>query len=65
MVDDKPGRGTQAVRTQTRVVSVAGHHQQVDLLGDRPNDFALDPSPTMEELRILTAEPRRGGGEQL
>jgi hypothetical protein len=47
------------------VVAVAGHHQQIDVFGDGANDFALDPSPTMEELRILTAEPRRGGGEQL
>jgi hypothetical protein len=47
------------------VVTVAGRHQQVDVLGDGADDLVPDPSPTMDELRILTAEPRRGGGEQL
>jgi hypothetical protein len=65
VVDDEAGDGAQAVRAQTRVVPVAGHHQKVDILGDCPNDFAFDPSPAMEELRILTAEPRRGGAKQL
>jgi hypothetical protein len=47
------------------VVAVAGHHQQIDVFGDGANDFALDPSPAMEQLHILTAQSRRGGGEQL
>jgi hypothetical protein len=46
------------------VVTITRHHQQVDILGDRPDNFVFEPSVAMEELRILTAEPRRGGGEQ-
>jgi len=65
VVDNEPGGRAQAVRTQTGVVAVAGHDQQVDILGDCANDFTLDPSPTLEELRILTAQPRCGVGEQL
>ena len=50
---------------QARVVTVTGHHQQVDVLGNCSNDLALDPPPTLEKLGVLTAEPRRSGGEQL
>jgi hypothetical protein len=44
------------------VVTVTGHHQQVDVLGNCSNDLALDPPPTLEKLGVLTAEPRRSGG---
>ena len=64
VVDNEPGGRAQAVRTQAGVIAVAGHDQQVDILGDGPDDFTLDPSPTLEKLRILTAQSRRGGSEQ-
>jgi len=64
VVDNEPGGRAQAVRTETGVVAVAGHDQQVDILGDGPNDLELEPSPTLEKLRIRTAQSSRGGSEQ-
>lgn len=64
VVDNEPGGRAQAVRTQAGVIAVAGHDQQVDILSDGADDFTLDPSPTLEKLRILTAQSRRGGSEQ-
>lgn len=65
VVDDEPRGRTQAPRTQTRVVTVARYHQQVDTFSDGADDFALDTSLTMDKLHVLTAETRRRRGEQL
>lgn len=61
MVDDEASGVAQAVRTKTRTVTVAGHNQEVDALGDCANNFALNPSPTMNKLRALPSEPRCRG----
>ena len=65
VVDDEASGVAQAVRTETRTVTVAGHNQKVDALGDCADDFALDPSPTMEKLRVLPSEPRCRGFQDL
>ena len=65
MVDDEPGCMTQAVRTETRAIAVAGRHQEVDVLGDRPDHLSLHSSPEVELLGILATEPRRTGSQQL
>jgi hypothetical protein len=65
VVEDEPRGGSQAPRTQTRAVTVARYHQEVDVLSDGADNFALDPSLTLDKLHVLTAAPRRRGGEQL
>jgi hypothetical protein len=55
----------QAVRTETRTVTVAGHNQEVDALGDCADDFALNPSPKMNKLRVLPSEPPSRGFQDL
>ncbi len=47
------------------MVTVPRCHQQVDVLRDGSDDFTLDPAPTPDQLHVLAAEPRSGGGEQL
>jgi len=65
VVDDETRGVAQAVRAETRTVTVAGHHQKVGALGDCSHNFALEPSPTMEELRVISSEPPRCGGQDL
>jgi hypothetical protein len=65
MVDDEASGVTQAVRTETRTVTVAGHNQEVGALRDCADDFALHLAPTMNKLRMLPCEPRRRGFQDL
>ena len=65
VVDDEASGVAQAARTETRTVTVAGHNQKVDAFGDCADDFALNPSPTMKELRVLPSEPRCCGFQDL
>ena len=51
----------QAVRTETRTVTVAGHNQEVDALDDCADNFALHSSPKMKKLGVLPSEPRCRG----
>ena len=57
VVDDKACGRAQAVGTEARTVAVASHHKKVDSLGDCADNLALDPSSTMEQLRVLPPEP--------
>jgi hypothetical protein len=41
VVDDEASGVSQAVRTETRTVTVAGHNQKVDAVGDCSEHFAL------------------------
>jgi len=61
VVDDEASGVAQAVRTETRTVTVAGHNQEIDALGGCADNFALNPSPAMNKLRILSSEPRCRG----
>jgi hypothetical protein len=61
VVDYEASGVAQAVRTETGTVTVAGHNQEVDALGDCGDNFALNPSPTMNKLGILPFEPRCRG----
>ena len=65
MVDDEASGVAQAVRTETRTVTVVGHNQEVNALGDCSDDFALNPSPTMNKLSVLPSEPRCRGFQDL
>ncbi len=65
MVDDEASGVTQAVRTKTRTVTVASHNQEVHALGDRADNFALNPSPKMKKLSVLPSEPRCRGAQDL
>jgi len=65
VVDYEASGVAQAVRTETRTVTVAGHNQEVDALGDRGDNFALNPSPTMNKLRVLPFEQRCRGLQDL
>ena len=65
VVDDEASGVAQAVRTKTRTVTVAGRNQKVDALGDRADNFALNPPPKMEELSVLSSEPRCRGFQDL
>jgi hypothetical protein len=53
------------VRTETRTVTVAGHNQEVDAVGDCFDNFALHPAPKMNKLRVLPSEPRCRGLQDL
>ncbi len=65
VVDDEASDVAQAVRTKTRTITISGHNQEIDVLGDDAEDFALHPSPTMNKLRVLTSEPPCRGFEDL
>ena len=57
VVDDEAGGMAQAVRTETRTITITSHNQEVYAVGGSADDLALDPSPTMNKLRILPSEP--------
>ena len=61
VVDDEASGVTQAVRTETRTITIAGHNQEVDALGDRADDFALNPSPKMKKLSVRPSKPHCRG----
>ena len=65
MVDDEASGVAQAVWTETRTVTVAGHNQEVDAVGDCSDDFALHPAPKMNKLSVLPSEPRCRGLQDL
>ena len=65
MVDDEASGVAQAVRTETRTVTVAGHNQEIDAVGDCSDNFALHPAPKMNKLRVLPSEPRCRGLQDL
>ena len=65
VVDDEASGVAQAVRTETRTVTVAGHNQEVDVVGDCSDNFALHPAPKMNKLRVLPSEPRCRGFQDL
>jgi hypothetical protein len=65
VVDNEASGMAQAVRTETRTVTVAGHNQDVDALGDCADNFALHSSPTMNKLSVLPSEPRCRGLQDL
>ena len=57
VVDNEASGRAQAVRPETRTVAVSGHHEKLDVLCDGTDNFALDPSPTMEKFSVLPPEP--------
>ena len=65
MVDDETSGVAQAVRTETRTVTVASHNQEVDALGDCADNFAFDPSPKMKKLSVVPSELRCRGFQDL
>jgi hypothetical protein len=65
VVDDEASGVAQAVWTETRTVTVAGHNQEVDAVGDCSDDFALHPAPKMNKLSVLPSEPRCRGLQDL
>ena len=65
MVDDEASGVAQAVGAQTRAVTIARHHEEVDVLGEDGDDFALGPSPTVDELGVLAPEPFGRGDQEL
>ena len=65
VVDDEASGGAQAVRTETRTITVASHNQELYPLCYCADDLALYPPPTMNKLRILPSEPRCRGFQYL
>jgi len=65
VVDDEASGGAQAVRTETRTITVASHNQELYPLCYCADDLALYPPPTMNKLRILPSEPRCRGLQDL
>jgi hypothetical protein len=61
VVDNEASGRAKAVRPETRTVAVSCHNEKVDTLCDGTDNFALDPSPSMEALRSLPPEPLCGG----
>ncbi len=58
MVHDEASGVAQAVGTKTRAFAIAGNNQEINALSDRADNFALNPSPKMKELGVLSSKQR-------
>ncbi len=65
MVDHETRRVPQAVRAETRAVSVARHHKEVHVSGDGGNDLALGAALSVKELGVRPPEPPRRSGQDV
>lgn len=65
VVDYEASGVAQTARTETRAVTVARQHQEINALGDCAEDFALNAPPKMNKLRVLCSELRCRGLQDL
>ena len=65
MVDDESGGVPQALRSETRAIAVAGHHEDIDTVSHGTHHFAFDAPSTADQLGIRVAETSGSCGEQV